>query len=148
MGIHLATSDEQIAACFPVMHQLRPHLTPHGFLARVRLQERAGYRLAYVEADGRPVAVAGFRVLETLVSGRFLNVDDLVTLDAERSKGHGAKLLEWLLRQARAEGCQGLELDSGVQRTDAHRFYERVGLKICAYHFEIPVGAADRRLGS
>jgi hypothetical protein len=27
-----------------------------------------------------------------------------------------------------------------VQRKDAHRFYEREGLKVCAYHFEIPVG--------
>jgi len=140
MGIHLAGSDQEIAACFPVMCQLRPHLTPDAFLARVRLQERAGYRIAYLEANGRPVAVAGFRILETLVSGRFLNVDDLVTLDAERSKGHGAKLLGWLLGHARTEGCQGLELDSGVQRKDAHRFYERQGLKICAYHFEISVG--------
>jgi GNAT superfamily N-acetyltransferase len=140
MGIHLASSDEEIAACFPVMHQLRPHLTPDAFLARVRSQERAGYRLAYLDADGRPVAVAGFRILETLVSGRFLNVDDLVTLDSERSKGHGARLLEWLLDRARTEGCQGLELDSGVQRKDAHRFYERAGLKICAYHFEHSLG--------
>ena len=70
MSIRQADSDEEIAACFPVMHQLRPHLTPDSFRARVRSQQRAGYRLAYVEADGRPVAVAGFRILETLVSGR------------------------------------------------------------------------------
>jgi GNAT superfamily N-acetyltransferase len=79
------------------------------------------------------------RILEPLVSGGFLNVDDLVTLDSERSKGHGARLLKWLIGQAQAEGCQGLELDSGVERKDAHRFYEREGLKICAYHFEISV---------
>lgn len=139
MSIHFASSDDEIDACFPVIHQLRPHLTPDGFRTRVRSQERAGYRLAYVVASGRPVAVAGFRVLETLVSGRFLNVDDLVTLDTERSKGHGAQLLRWLLDRAKAEGCQGLELDSGVQRKDAHRFYEREGLRVCAYHFETPV---------
>jgi GNAT superfamily N-acetyltransferase len=139
MSIRLANSDQEIAACFPVMHQLRPHLTLDGFLVRVRSQQAVGYRLAYIEADGCPVAVAGFRILETLVSGRFLNVDDLVTRDTERSKGHGAQLLRWLIGQARAEGCQGLELDSGVQRRDAHRFYEREGLKVCAYHFEISV---------
>lgn len=143
MGIHLASSDQEIAACFPVMHQLRPHLTPDAFLARVRSQQPAGYRLAYLEVAGRPVAVAGFRVSESLVSGRFLYVDDLVTLDAERSKGHGAQLLEWLLDQARAEGCQELELDSGIQRKDAHRFYQREGLTIRSYHFEIALD--DRR---
>ncbi len=140
MSIRFANSDEEITACFPVMHQLRPHLTTDGFLARVRSQEPGGYRLAYVEANGRPVAVAGFRILETLVSGRFLNVDDLVTLDTERSKGHGAQLLRWLLDQAQVEGCRGLELDSGVQRKDAHRFYEREGLKVRAYHFQISLG--------
>ena len=143
MSVRLASSDREIAACFPVMHQLRPHLTPDAFLARVRSQEQAGYRLAYVEVDGRPVAVAGFRISESLASGRFLYVDDLVTLDAERSKGRGAELLGWLLDHARTEGCQELELDSGVQRKDAHRFYEREGLKIRSYHFEIGVG--DRR---
>jgi GNAT superfamily N-acetyltransferase len=140
MRIRLASSDDEIDACFPVMQQLRPHLTRDSFRARVRSQGQAGYRLAYVEADDRPVAVAGFRVLETLVSGRLLNVDDLVTLDTERSRGHGARLLAWLLGRARAEGCQRLELDSGVQRKDAHRFYEREGLRISAYHFEIPIG--------
>jgi GNAT superfamily N-acetyltransferase len=135
----IADTDAEIAACFQVMHQLRPELTPDGFLERVRSQQRDGYRLAYVEAGGRPVAVAGFRILETLVSGRFLNVDDLVTLDTERSKGHGALLLAWLLARAQAQECQGLELDSGVQRKDAHRFYEREGLKVYAYHFQIPV---------
>jgi GNAT superfamily N-acetyltransferase len=144
MGIHLASADQEIAACFPVMHQLRPHLTPDAFLARVRSQQRAGYRLAYLEVDGRPVAVAGFRVSECLSSGRFLYVDDLVTLEAERSRGHGARLLEWLLDQARTEGCEELELDSGIQRKDAHRFYQREGLTIRSYHFEIALGSRRR----
>lgn len=140
MTVRLASSDQEIAACFPVMRQLRPHLTADAFLSRVRSQARAGYRLARLEVDGRPVAVAGFRIVETLVSGRILNVDDLVTLDGERSKGHGAALLRWLLRRAEAESCERLELDSGVHRKDAHRFYEREGLRVRAYHFEIPVG--------
>lgn len=143
MTIRIAESDAEIHACFPVVHQLRPHLTPEELLRRVRSQERAGYRLAYVEVEGRPVAAAGFRILESLSSGRFLYVDDLVTLDAERSRGHGARLLAWLRERARAEGCQRLELDSGVQRKDAHRFYEREGLAITSYHFKMPVGPGD-----
>ncbi len=122
------------------MRQLRPHLTPYSFLSRVRSQQEAGYRLAYVQSQGRPVAVAGFRILETLGSGRFLNVDDLVTLDTERSKGHGAHLLEWLIRWAEAESCQRLELDSAMHRKDAHRFYEREGMATSAYRFAISIG--------
>lgn len=140
MSIRLAESDQDIAACFPVMHQLRTHLTSDTFLSRVRSQQKVGYLLAYVEAGGRPVAVAGFRILETLGSGRFLNVDDLVTLDTERSQGHGARLLKWLIDWAEAESCQRLELDSAMRRKDAHRFYEREGMVTSAYRFAISVG--------
>ena len=140
MSIRLAKSDQAIAACFAAMHQLRPHLTPDSFLSRVRSQQEAGYCLAYVESQGHPVAVAGFRILETLGSGRFLNVDDLVTLDSERSKGHGTRLLKWLIGWAEAESCGRLELDSAMQRKDAHRFYEREGMGISAYRFAISLG--------
>ncbi len=139
MSIRLAETDGEIAACFPVMQQLRLHLNAETFVARVRSQERAGYRLAWVEAEGRPVAVAGFRILEMLATGRFLYVDDLVTLESTRSRGHGATLLRWLLQRAAAEDCVSLQLDSGVQRKDAHRFYEREGLRIVSYHFDRPI---------
>ena len=76
----------------------------------------------------------------TLGSGRFLNVDDLVTLDSERSKGHGARLLKWLIGWAGAESCGRIELDSAIQRKDAHRFYERDGMGISAYRFAISLG--------
>jgi len=33
------------------------------------------------------------------------------------------------------EGCGRLQLDSGVQRADAQRFYFREGMSISAYHF-------------
>jgi GNAT superfamily N-acetyltransferase len=139
MEIRIAQSDGEIAACFPVMKELRPHLDGASFVARVRLQEQTGYRLACVTVSGSPVAVAGFRVGENLAWGRFLYVDDLVTLPGERSHGYGKALLDWLENFASSEGCTQLHLDSGIQRKDAHRFYAREGLKISSYHFNKPI---------
>ena len=64
-------------------------------------------------------------------------VDDLITSDAARSKGFGGQLLDWLVEQAAGRGCAQLELDSGVQRFDAHRFYFRKRMKIASYHFSL-----------
>ncbi len=118
------------------MAQLRPH---HGdsqeFVATVRRMMGDGYRLALLETGGVVAAVGGFRIFEMLYRGRFLYVDDLVTDGAKRSRGHGATLLDWLRAYARAEGCRQLVLDSGVQRSDAHRFYFRQGMRIDAYNF-------------
>ncbi len=135
MDIRIATTDAEIAACHPVMRELRPHVPEDQFVARVRAQEVAGYRLACIEEDGAVVAVAGFRIGENLAWGRFLYVDDLVTLAAVRSRGHGAALLSWLRAHAVREGCAQLHLDSGIQRKDAHRFYEREGMTMTSLHF-------------
>lgn len=143
MEVKLAKSDEEIAACFPAMRELRPHVAGSDFVSRVRRQEASGYRLAYVLEGGEPVAVAGFRIGENLAWGRFLYVDDLVTRSSQRSRGYGAALLSWLMTQAAEAGCEQVHLDSGIQRRDAHRFYEREGMERASVHFR-KIMAPDR----
>ncbi len=135
MSIRIAITDSEIVDCYSVMRELRPHIAEDQFLSRVRGQEDTGYRLVFIQEPDALVAVAGFRIGESLAWGRFLYVDDLVTLPAQRSKGHGARLLSWLREYAAKEGCLQMHLDSGIQRKDAHRFYEREGMTIAGFHF-------------
>jgi GNAT superfamily N-acetyltransferase len=133
----LAVTDDEIASCYDVMAQLRPHVTRERFLPLVRAMEADGFRLACIRAAGRVVAVAGYRISLNLFYGRHLYVDDLVTADPERSKGHGKALLEWLRALAVENGCDAFHLDSGVQRKRAHEFYLREGLELSSYHFSV-----------
>ena len=135
--IQLALTDESILRCFPVMRQLRTHLAEEDFVATVRRQAEGGYRLAYLESGGTVRAVAGYRIMDNLYSGRVLYVDDLSTDEAVRSRGHGGRLFDWLVAEARAAGCGTLELDSGVQRFDAHRFYLARRMVIASHHFRL-----------
>ncbi len=121
--IAIATTPEEIRRCHPVMRELRSHLSdPERFVERVQRQQKEGYLLAFLETDDEIRAVAGYRFLESLFSGKFLYVDDLVTRESDRSRGFGAQLFDWLVEQGRKQGCENLELDSGVQRFGAHRF--------------------------
>lgn len=133
--ITLVRTDSDIERAHAVMTQLRPHVPLEGFVDRVRRMEREGFQLAFLEDAGEVAAVAGFRVMDQLVAGRVLYVDDLVTDENARSLGHGAALLDWLRKHAKNSGCTFLELDSGVQRAGAHRFYFREGMAIVGYHF-------------
>jgi len=141
MKIALAQSDSDIARCFGVMAQLRPHLVESEFVARVRRMQTEGFHLAALEDSGAVCAVAGYRYYDKLFSGRNLYVDDLVTDASRRSRGHGAALLQWLADEAKRTGCAQLELDSGVQRFDAHRFYFRERMHVSAYHFVVGLKA-------
>ncbi|HST29699.1 MAG TPA: GNAT family N-acetyltransferase [Chthoniobacterales bacterium] len=136
--IAIASTREEIRRCYPVMRELRTHLIDEReFVDRVARQQKQDYHLAFLESGGEVRAVAGYRLLESLFSGRNLYVDDLVTRDADRSRGYGGQLLDWLADEARAKNCETLELDSGVQRFDAHRFYFSKRMSISSYHFRI-----------
>jgi GNAT superfamily N-acetyltransferase len=135
--IQLAQTDEAILRCFPVMRQLRTHLDDADFVAAIRRQAAGGYHLAYLESSGTVCAVAGYRFIDNLFSRRILYVDDLSTDEAVRSRGHGGRLFDWLVEEARAAGCEALELDSGVQRFDAHRFYLAKRMVISSHHFRL-----------
>jgi GNAT superfamily N-acetyltransferase len=117
------------------IRELRPNV---GSAAEVDALRPGGYRLAcsFQPGDEDAVCVAGFRITDNLANGRFLYVDDLVTRASARSGGHGAAVLAWLEEEARRAGCARLQLDSGVHRFDAHRFYHRHGLVIAAHHFD------------
>jgi GNAT superfamily N-acetyltransferase len=137
MNITLAKSDGEIDSCFAILQVLRPHLITSDFVRRIKRQQQQGYQLAYIEDDASIKAVAGFSISECLAWGKFLYVDDLVTKESDRSQGYGTNLLNWLLDYAKANACEQLHLDSGVQRCAAHRFYFKHRLEIRGYHFAI-----------
>jgi GNAT superfamily N-acetyltransferase len=99
----------------------------------------AGYRLvgAVLPDREQAVAVAGFRVGDSLAWGRYLYVDDLSTAPDARRHGHAAALLDWLVEEGRRLGCGQLHLDSGTghERFDAHRLYHAQRLAIHSHHF-------------
>lgn len=140
LTVSFAEDEAAIRACWPVMAQLRTHLDEAAFLERVQRQRLAGYRLAAGHVGDRVAVVAGFVLGEKLAWGRHLYVDDLVTDAGARSLGVGRAMMGWLKRHARDAGCASLHLDSGIQRVDAHRFYEREDLVGTSVHFAIDLG--------
>jgi len=45
----------------------------------------------------------------------------------QRGSGLGGELMIWAIEEARRRGCALVQLTSDKRRTDAHRFYERLG---------------------
>jgi GNAT superfamily N-acetyltransferase len=134
---HPAKTDKDLVRCFAVLHELRPHLQPENFLPTIRRLQSEGYFLVLLEADGEIAAVAGYRFGENLTRGRFLYIDDFVTLATLRKRGHGKKLFDWLVKLAETSGCEELHLDSGVQRTEAHLFYEKQKMVFASRHYSL-----------
>lgn len=130
--------DADLPDTWPVMAQLRPHLNEVDYLAMVRrMRATDGFRMFAARRGDGVVGVAGVRPMELLYCGRILQIDDLVVSSAERSTGVGKALVDHVKAVAWAESRSEVHLDSGLARTDAHRFYEREGFERLGYHFRI-----------
>jgi ribosomal protein S18 acetylase RimI-like enzyme len=46
-----------------------------------------------------------------------------------RDSGLGQKMFEWAISECRSRGCSLVQLTTDKSRTDAHRFYEKLGFK-------------------
>jgi GNAT superfamily N-acetyltransferase len=144
MRIAFAHTDEEVLACLETVQALRPHITDAAaFLAQVREMIPEGYRILYaaVEEDGKEVvvAIAGFRPMLKLHRGPIFYIDDLSTHPAYRGKGYAGRLLDKIHELAKREGKIAVELDSGYQRTDAHRLYLNKRYTLSSHHFSFMV---------
>jgi len=101
-----------------------------------------GYRTAFhqIEADPRQqllVLEAGGRVVGTAALGIVPNlsyrgrpwafVESIVVDRPERGNGYGEALLRYAIDEARRAGCYKVSLTSNKRRSEAHRFYQKLG---------------------
>jgi GNAT superfamily N-acetyltransferase len=125
---------EWLARAERVHRQLRPYLPADyaGKMARV-LQ---GARMALAVEGDAVRGLAVYRWHENTFDGLKFYIDDLVADESQRSQGVGHLLIAHLEKAARALGADGMVLDSGTQRTQAHKFYFREGFVITSFNFK------------
>jgi GNAT superfamily N-acetyltransferase len=85
--------------------------------------------LYVAELDGQVVGTFQITVFPTLTGRGATRVRiGAVQVAAHlRSKGIGARMIACAEAEGRARGARSVELSSNKRRTDAHRFYERIG---------------------
>jgi len=96
-------------------------------------------QLLVVEDGGRVVGTLCLIVVPNLShEGRpYALVENVVVDETERSGGYGELLLRHAMAEAQRAGCYKLALTSNKQRPDAHRFYQRLGLRATSEGFRI-----------
>lgn len=128
---------DQIGLCYDAFKELRPHLEKDKFIEQVLRQKHQSYKIIAIKEAGKILSAAGFRITEFLAWGKVLYIDDLTTLPEYRGKGYAAILMDWLIKHAQENECQGLHLDTGHHRHSAHKLYLKKGLSITSHHLSI-----------
>ena len=85
--------------------------------------------LVTAEIDGRVIGTLQLSFIPGLsFRGSWRGQIEAVRIASDiRGQGLGAKLIDWAVERCRERDCLMVQLTSSNARTDAHRFYERLG---------------------
>ncbi|QKW07838.1 GNAT family N-acetyltransferase [Streptomyces sp. NA04227] len=103
-------------------------LTPYRD-AFTRLAEDPNQHLVVAVRDGKVIGTLQLTIIPGLSrKGATRSLIEAVRIHADaRGSGLGGQLIEWAIEESRRQDCQLVQLTSDATRTDAHRFYERLG---------------------
>ncbi|MFJ2865522.1 GNAT family N-acetyltransferase [Kitasatospora sp. NPDC087314] len=117
-------ADDPLGATRESPDDLAPYLA-----AFARIDGDPHQHLVAAERAGRTVGTLQLTVVPGLSrKGSTRTIIEGVRIHAdERGTGLGTELIEWAIERARELGADLVQLTSDATRTDAHRFYERLG---------------------
>ena len=113
-------------------------LTPY-LAALDRLNADPNQQLVVAVREGRVVGTLQLTLVPGLSrKGATRSIIEAVRIHAdERGGGLGTQLIEWAVEESRRQDCQVVQLTSDNSRTDAHRFYERLGFTASHVGFKL-----------
>ncbi|MFI6857471.1 GNAT family N-acetyltransferase [Streptomyces sp. NPDC050416] len=129
-------ADDPLGAQRESPDDLTPYLT-----ALERLSADPNQHLIAAVREGRVVGTLQLTIIPGLSRrGATRSIIEGVRVHAdERGSGLGTQLIEWAIDESRRQGCQLVQLTSDKTRTDAHRFYERLGFTASHTGFKLPL---------
>ncbi|QQN63574.1 GNAT family N-acetyltransferase [Bradyrhizobium diazoefficiens] len=119
---HLGRARERVEDPLPAVY----------YAAFEQVERDSNLRLVVAESEGRVVGCLQLAILPGLSSQggiRGLLEDVRVASDC-RSRGIGEQLVQWAVAEAKARGCNLVELLTHSSRLDAQRFYKRLGFSL------------------
>ncbi|KRD21255.1 MULTISPECIES: GNAT family N-acetyltransferase [unclassified Streptomyces] len=127
-------ADDPLGAQRESPDDLGPYLA-----ALERLTADPNQRLVVAVREGRVVGTLQLTIVPGLSRrGATRSIIEGVRVHAdERGSGLGTRFIEWAIEESRGENCQLVQLTSDTTRTDAHRFYERLGFTASHVGFKL-----------
>ncbi|MFI1723629.1 GNAT family N-acetyltransferase [Streptomyces sp. NPDC020489] len=127
-------ADDPLGAQRESPDDLAPYLA-----ALERLAADPHQHLVVAVREGRVVGTLQLTIIPGLSRrGSTRSIIEGVRIHAdERGSGLGTQLIEWAIDESRRQDCQLVQLTSDATRTDAHRFYERLGFEASHVGFKM-----------
>ena len=98
-------------------------MTPHNY-----------FQVGVYEGE-KLLAISGYWICTKIYCGKYLEIDNFVVDKEYRSKNIGKTLVDWMLNEAKKQGCKTVLLDAYVENFKAHKFYYQQGFIARGFHY-------------
>lgn len=129
------SSKEEMLPNLEVLQELYPSLTYEDYDSALDFMLEHNYGQIAVMENGNYLGVSGFWVGQKLWCGKYLEIDNIIVRQANRSSGVGELMVNYFKEKAKELDCAMIALDSYTSNFKAHKFFYNQGFSPKGFHF-------------
>ncbi len=126
---------ENILQILPLVKQLNKSTSNEVLTERIQEMSTQNYKCIGIFLKDQLIGISGLWFLTRHYCGKTIEPDHVIISKEYRNKGFGKKLFEWIYNYAQNIGYEATELNTYIENTKSHRFYENEGYKKLGYHY-------------
>lgn len=120
----------------PLLKELNNFTSDEVLIERIKdMNLQTHYKCIGVFFKGNLIGISGLWHLTRHYCGKTIEPDHVIISSEFRGQGIGKKLLEWIYNYAQQIGYEATELNTYIENTKSHTFYEKEGFKRLGYHY-------------
>jgi GNAT superfamily N-acetyltransferase len=127
--------DISLEDAYEILSDVEPDLPREEFFDSYKKLLKNDVKILGLFDNNRLCTVSVASIVEDEVNGRYLYLYDLVTHKDMRRKGYGNEMLKYVENLAIYNGCERIKLNSGLHRTDEHKFLKSNDFEMFHYSF-------------
>jgi GNAT superfamily N-acetyltransferase len=127
--------NENILIVLPLLKELNKKTSDEILKKRLLEMSTQNYKCVGMYLNNELIGMSGLWFLTRHYCGKTVEPDHVVISKNHRNKGLGKILFEWIYNYTQSIGCEATELNTYIENTKSHRFYENEGYKKLGLHY-------------
>jgi hypothetical protein len=128
-------SSKNILTILPLLKVINTDTSDIILKQRVKEMTTQHYKCVGIYLGNALIGISGLWFLTRHYCGKTIEPDHVVIAKEYRNQGLGKKLFEWIYKYAQNNGYEATELNTYIENTKSHRFYENEGYKKLGFHY-------------
>lgn len=120
----------------PLLKELNNYTTEAILVDRIsEMNKYNNYKCVGVYLNEELIGMSGLWHLNRHYCGKTVEPDHVIIRNNYRNKGIGKLLFEWIYTYTAEIGCESVELNTYIENTKSHKFYENEDFKKIGFHY-------------